>query len=175
MASKIGLVYGSSTGNTASVAERIATAIRAARPDGVEVHELSAAGLGTLTQYDCLLVGVPTWNTGELQEDWLAAFDKLDGVDLSGRKIAIFGLGDQKGYADNFQDAIGILGDKFMDRGAELCGFTDAEDGTFEFTKSRGTIDGFFLGLAIDEDNQKDLTDQRIKRWVPGVLAEFGL
>ncbi len=175
MAAKIGLLYGSSTGNTAGIAGRLAAAFQAARPDGVDVHEIGAAGLAPLTAYPCLLVGIPTWNTGELQEDWKDAFAKLDSIDLTGRKIAIFGLGDQKGYADNFQDGIGILGEKFMDRGAELCGFTDAEDGTYEFTKSRGTMEGFFLGLAIDEDNQKERTDERIARWVPAVLAEFGV
>ena len=62
-----------------------------------------------------------------------------------------------------------------MERGAELCAFTDAEDGTYEFNKSAGVWDGFFLGLAVDEDNQKDQTEARIKRWVPSVLQEFGL
>ena len=84
-------------------------------------------------------------------------------------------MGDQEGYSDNFQDAIGILGTKFMERGGELCGFTDAEDGTFEFDKSVGVWEGFFLGLSIDEDNQKDQTDGRIKAWAPGVLKEFGI
>ena len=175
MAAKVGLIFGTNTGNTASVAERIAAAFSAAQPDTIEVHDLSSAGLGKLTEYTLLLVGCPTWNVGELQDDWKAAFDQLDGMDLSGRKIAIFGVGDQKGYADNFQDAIGILGTKFMERGAELCAFTDAEDGSYEFNKSLGVMDGFFLGLAVDEDNQKDQTDERIRRWVPSVLREFGL
>ena len=121
MATKIGLVYGSSTGNTAGVAERLATAFRAARPDSVEVHELSAAGLGTLTSYDYLLVGCPTWNTGELQEDWKTAFDKLDGVDLSGRKIAIFGLGDTE-YDETHNFGSQIIADMLKGRGAAQIG-----------------------------------------------------
>jgi flavodoxin I len=175
MAAKVGLIYGTNTGNTATIADRIAAAFSAAKPDTLEVHDLASAGLDKLTAYDQLLVGCPTWNVGELQDDWKAAFDRLDTLDLKGRKIAIFGVGDQKGYADNFQDAIGILGHKFMERGAELCAFTDAEDGTYEFNKSLGVMDGFFLGLAVDEDNQKDQTEERIQRWIPLVLKEFGL
>lgn len=175
MAAKIGLIYGSSTGNTTQVAEQVKAALEATVPGAVEMHDIAAVGVEKLGAYQHLVVGCPTWNTGELQEDWKPGYEKLDGIDLKGRKIAIFGVGDQKGYAANFQDAIGILGLKFMERGAELCAFTDAEDGSFEFEKSAGVWDGFFLGLAVDEDNQKERTAERIKRWAPLVLAEFGL
>ena len=172
---KVGLVYGTNTGNTANIAEKVADAVNALAPDSVELHDISSVGVEKLGDFDLLLVGCPTWNVGELQDDWKDGYEKLDGIDLSGKKIAIFGVGDQVGYADNFQDAIGILGTKFMERGGELCAFTDAEDGSFEFSKSLGVWEGFFLGLAIDEDNQKDKTDQRIKDWAPLVVKEFGL
>ncbi len=174
MATKVGLVYGSNTGVTERVSKAIADLINKKLPGTVEVHDLAAVGVEKLQDYTHLLIGAPTWNVGELQDDWAAGYEKLDGLDLSGKKIGIIGVGDQAGYPDNFQDAIGILGTKFMERGGELCGFVDAEDG-FEFTKSLGVWDGFFLGLAIDEDNQADMTEDRINAWVPRIIDEFQL
>jgi flavodoxin len=74
--------------------------------------------------YDTLIIGCPTWNIGQLQEDWDVVYEQMDNLDFSGKKVAIFGLGDQYDYPDNFCDAIGILGQKFIERGAELVGYT---------------------------------------------------
>ena len=172
---KAGLIFGSNTGVTEKIAQKIADAVNAVVPGAVEVHDLSSVGIEKLNDYDKLIIGCPTWNIGELQDDWKEGYEKLDGVDLSGKKIAVFGPGDQVGYTDNFQDALGILGTKFLERGGELCCFTDAEDGTFEFNASAGVWDGFFLGLALDEDNQADQTDDRVKAWVPMVVKELEL
>ena len=70
--------------------------------------------------YDFLIIGCPTWNIGQLQDDWDNHFLELEAFDLIGKKIAIFGLGDQYGYPESFCDAIGILGRKFIAQGAEL-------------------------------------------------------
>lgn len=172
---KVGLIFGSNTGVTERVAQQVADAIHKQAPDTVEIHDLASVGIDKLNDYDKLIIGCPTWNVGELQDDWKEGYEKLDAVDLSGKKIAVFSPGDQVGYSDNFQDALGILGTKFMERGGELCCFTDAEDGTYEFNKSLGVWDGFFLGLAIDEDNQADQTDERVKSWAPLVVKELEL
>lgn len=172
---KVGLLFGSNTGVTERIAQAVAEAIHKHAPDTVELHDISSTGVEKLNDFQKLIVGCPTWNVGELQDDWKEGFEKLDAVDLTGKKIAIFGVGDQVGYADNFQDAIGILGIKFMERGGELCCFTDSEDGTYEFTGSVGVWDGFFLGLAVDEDNQSDQSEDRIKQWAPLVVKELEL
>jgi flavodoxin I len=106
-----------------------------------------------------------------LQDDWDLKFDQLDALNLDGKLVAMFGVGDQFGYPDNYCDAIGIIGSKLEERGAELVGFTDASD--YEFSHSLGVEDGVFLGLALDDDNEVALTEERIADWVAQLLEEF--
>lgn len=166
------IFYGSTTGSTEIVAEKIQsiwTKQVGETPPMVNVGNTSE--LMQLLSYDKLLLGIPTWNVGKLQDDWEVVYPYLDMVDLSGKRIAIFGIGDQYGYPENFQDAMGILGKKLMERGAELVGYTSTEG--YEHTYSRGVDGDQFMGLAIDDINQSDLTDGRIANWVAQVQAEF--
>jgi len=77
---------------------------------------------------------------------------------------AFLGLGDQYGYPDTFCDALGILGRKFVERGAQLVGFTSTEG--YDFSDSLGVEEGMFMGLALDEDNESERTGERITDWV---------
>ena len=45
----------------------------------------------------------------------------------------------------------------------------------YNFSESRGVRDGKFIGLALDEDNQGDLTESRIKTWSGQVKQAFGI
>ena len=65
MAAKVGLIFGTNTGNTASVAERIAAAFSAAQPDTIEVHDLSSAGLGKLIAAGLRLSFRQSWSRPE--------------------------------------------------------------------------------------------------------------
>lgn len=168
----IGLFFGSSTGNTESAAERIQQLLQAA---GHEVNLLNvySEAIKSMEQYEYLVLGIPTWDIGEIQEDWKNVWDELDTLDLAGKKVALFGQGDQRGYPATFQDCIGLLGRKVRERGASLVGFMSTEG--FEFDESLGLEDGKFMGLSLDDDNQRDLTEGRIVAWVPQVIAEFGI
>ena len=170
----IGIYYGSSTDNTAYVADKLVEALNSAVADVAEVFEIGSVDVSEMADQDYIIAGCPTWNVGELQDEWENAVDDMDGLDLSGKKVAIFGLGDQYGYPDNYCDAIGMLAEKFRECGAEIVAYTDVDD-SYEFDESRGVVDGKFMGLAIDEDNQNELTDDRIAQWVPKVLSAFGL
>lgn len=169
----IGLFYGTNTGYTELVADLIEEEFSYVAPNLVTVHNIADVPLEKMLAYDYLIIGCPTWNVGQLQDDWDEEFLGLDDLDLSGKKIAIFGLGDQYGYPENFCDAIGILGRKFEDQGAELVGFT-ATDG-YQFSYSLGVEDGMFLGLALDEDNESERTPERIADWVWQLVDEFDL
>ncbi|MEA5568293.1 flavodoxin FldA [Anabaena sp. UHCC 0399] len=169
MSKKIGLFYGTQTGKTESVAE----IIRDEFGDGVTLHDMSQAEAADFDEYQCVIVGCPTWNIGELQSDWEGFFPELDDIDFNGKMIAYFGTGDQMGYADNFQDAIGILEEKISQRGGKTVGYWSTEG--YDFNDSKALRNGKFVGLAIDEDNQSDLTDERIKAWVSQLKREFGL
>lgn len=170
---KIGLFYGSNTGNTELDAELIQKIIHYQYPDSVEKFDIGTVPVKKMEEYQLLIVGSPTWNVGELQDDWMLKFEELNNLNMSGKKVAMFGVGDQFGYPDNYCDAIGIIGRKLEERGAELVGFTDASD--YEFSNSRGVEDGVFLGLALDDDNQNDRTEERIVYWVDQLVEDFGL
>lgn len=168
---KIGLFYGTQTGNTQTVAELIQQELGG--NNIVELHDISSADPSDFEPYECLIIGCPTWNIGELQSDWDAFYDELDAIAFDGKKIAYFGAGDQIGYADNFQDAMGILEEKIVLLGGTTVGYWSADG--YDFNDSRAIRDGKFVGLAIDEDNQSDLTNHRIKSWVVQLKREFGL
>ncbi len=168
--SQIGLFYGSTTGKTEDIAERIQEALG---DDVVTLHEISEAENSDFEQYDNLIIACPTWDIGELQSDWDGYYPELDEVDFSGKTVAYFGTGDQIGYADNFQDAMGILEAKISELGAKTVGYWPIDG--YDFNESKAVKNGKFVGLAIDEDNQSDLTDERITAWTKQLKSEFGL
>jgi flavodoxin I len=170
MSKKIGLFYGTQTGKTESVAEMIRDAFGG---DVVTLNDVSQAEAADLTEYECLIIGCPTWNIGELQSDWEGIYPDLDDVDFSGKLVAYFGTGDQIGYSDNFQDAIGILEEKIAEKGGKTVGYWPTDG--YDFNESKAVRNGKFCGLALDEDNQSDLTDERIQAWVAQLKTEFGL
>ncbi|MEA4810251.1 Flavodoxin B [bioreactor metagenome] len=165
---KIGMFYGTNTVKTALVAKEIKEAFGDAEIDVVSVE--SAAGK-EFEQYDNLIVGAATWFDGELPSYWDELVPELDSLVLKGKKVAVFGLGDQVNYPENFVDGIGILADFMVSSGATLVGKTSIEGYLFE--QSRALRDGQFLGLAIDIENQSSQTHQRIKDWVEQLRKEF--
>ena len=167
---KIGLFYGSTTGNTEEAAESIQKAFGG---DVVELCEISNAETSDFDGYDCIIVGCPTWNIGELQDDWDGFFPDLDEIDFSGKKVAYFGQGDQIGYSDNFQDAMGILEEKISEQGGTTVGHWPTDG--YDHDESRAERGGKFVGLALDEVNQSDQTGDRITTWVSQLKQELGL
>ena len=167
---KIGLFYGSTTGNTEEAAEEIQKAFGG---DVVELCEISDAETSDCDSYDCIIVGYPTWNIGELQDDWDGFFPDLDEIDFSGKKVAYFGQGDRIGYSDNFQDAMGILEEKLSEQGGTTVGHWPTDG--YDHDESRAERGGKFVGLALDEVNQSDQSGDRIATWVSQLKQEFGL
>jgi flavodoxin I len=164
----IGIFYGSTTGNTQSVAEKIQELFG---QDSAELSSISEASSETLAAYQYLVLGSSTWGIGELQDDWLPGIEKLDSVDWSGKKVALFGTGDPQGYPDSFVDAIGIIYEKLAEKGASVVGFCPTDG--YDYDTSKAEKDGRFVGLVIDEDNQNELTDDRINAWIEELKAEF--
>lgn len=172
MSKEIGLFYGSTTGNTEDIAELIAIEAGSER---VAIHDIAAEGIEALDQYRFLILGIPTWDYGELQEDWSDVWAELDDKELSGVTCALFGLGDQVGYGEWFLDSMGALHDKLVSRGARLVGYWPVSGYDFEASKALTEDKQQFVGLAIDEDCQGQQSGARVARWVPQVLSEFGL
>ncbi|MEX2962008.1 flavodoxin FldB [Microbulbifer sp. TYP-18] len=169
---RIGLFYGSSTCYTEMAAEKIRQCIG---PDWIQLHNVATDPISLVLQYDFLIFGIPTWDYGELQEDWESIWEDLAGLDLRGKTVALFGLGDQEGYPQWFQDALGYLHAQVVALGARAVGYWPAEDYKFEESKGLTEDGGHFVGLALDEENEFELSDARISRWCAQVMAEFGL
>ncbi len=167
---KAALIYGSCTGRTEYVAEQI---VESLRPEiEVELVDVYKIKPKNLADWDFIICGIPTWDVGELEYGWHDIHANLDDVELSNVTVAMFGLGDQANYIDTYQDAMGILYLKLLERGATGgIGFTSTETHTFE--ESLGVIDGKFCGLALDEDNQDDLTENRIAEWTADLKREW--
>lgn len=168
--SKIGLFYGTDTGNTERVADLIKTAMGA---ELVEVHDVATSKAADFAQYDKIILGQPTWYYGELQSSWDDFWEDFKGIDFTGKTVACFGLGDQADYSEYFLDAMGMMHDIAVENGAMPAGYTSTAG--FEFDESKAvTEDGeFFVGLGIDEDQQPELTQGRIDAWVAQVKEEF--
>lgn len=162
---KVGIFYGSTTGVTEDIANRIAEKI-----DGAEVFNIDG-NVEELENYDVLLLGTSTWGFGDLQDDWQAVLDDLANLNLAGKKVAYFGSGDQGTFSDTFMDGMAIINEEISKTGATVIGNTSTEG--YEFNESRAVEGDKFLGLALDEVNQSDLTDERIDAWVEQIKKEF--
>lgn len=162
----LAIIYGSSTGNTKDAAEAIAEEF------GGEIDVLDVAEVepSDLNGYKKLILGTSTWGSGELQDDW-DAFDWSD-VDFSGKTVALFGVGDQESYADEFCDALRLLSDEVEQKGAKIVGTWSSEGYDFEESQSLND-DGDFIGLALDYDNEEDLSSERIQKWVESIKGDF--
>merc|ERR1712087_1058161 len=158
-----------STGNTETVCGYICEAI------GAEMVDIGDAEDDEVASHDTLIVGAPTWHTGADEQrsgtswdDFL--YDDLPNIDLDGKKVAVFGMGDQQGYGDNYCDAAGELYDLFSAKGCKMFGLTSTDG--YDHTDSKAERDGKFCGLMLDEDNQYDLSEERCNAWVEQLKSE---
>lgn len=161
------LIYGSDTHNTQDVAELIA----AYWGDDLPLKDISRTKPEEFAAYSHLILGIPTWYDGELQSDWYDFFPKLDSINLTGKTVAIFGLGDQAGYPYTFLDAMGELYEKVLEQGAEVVGQWPLDD--YDFEASRAQLGDQLVGLGLDYENQDDLTPIRVEQWVE-ILKKAG-
>ena len=176
-----GVFYSTSTGSTGDVAQLICAQLgeSADEVEALDVDEIKGSMDDVFGKYDSLIVVTPTWNTGAETERSGTAWDEvyygeMDGLSyvLNGKNVAIFGLGDQSGYGENFADATGELYDVFESKGAKLnFGFTSQEGYEHEASKSiRG--DDKFCGLICDNANQEDFSEERVNSWISQLNEE---
>lgn len=169
---KIGLFYGSSTCYTEIAAEKIQACIGL---DIVQLFNIKTEPLSKINDYDILIFGISTWDYGELQEDWGAVWDKLESININNKIIALYGLGDQQGYGEWFVDALGMLHDQLLPQAPRFIGYWPTKGYKFSASKALTEDKQFFVGLALDEDSQYELSDQRITQWCQQILEEIEL
>ena len=165
---KIGIFYGSSTGNTESVATQLAKKLNV---DKSNLLDVSGTGVqNKIINYDILILGSSTWGDGDVEDDWNV--DSLKSYDLKGKKVAVFGTGDSSSFPDTFCNGMSFLADAAQVAGAELIGNKVGLEG-YDFDESLSVVDGYFVGLAIDEENESDLTNERVDKWVEQLKASL--
>jgi len=164
---KIGLFYGSTYGMTRKVAEQIKTAFKNFQ---VDLHDVKHTSAEQLSRYDFLIFGTSAWGVGEMQDDWKQWISAVEKFDFTGKKVALFGLGDQVKFPESFADGLGKLYRCISDRSV-IKGKWPLKG--YRYQSSLAEKDGTFVGLVLDENNQKEQTKERIKQWVSQVEKEF--
>ena len=165
---EIGLFYAMNAAKTSHIAEKIREKLGHKE---VEMIMIEKAWQNDFQAYDNMIVGASTWFDGELPTYWDELLPELRTMKLKGKKVAIFGLGDQIRYPENFADGIGLLAEVFEGDEATLVGFTSSEGYTFERSKAlRGEQ---WCGLVVDLDNQSEQAEKKIKAWCQQVKKEF--
>lgn len=162
------IVYGTTTGNTESAAELIAGKLGIS-----DVLNIASTDADTLNGFDKLIVGTSTWGSGDLQDDW-EAFD-FSALNLAGKTVAVFGVGDSSGYPDTYCGGMGKLAEKFKEAGATLVGAVelDGYENAGDFADSEAIVDGKLVGLALDADNYGDLTEERVDAWIEQIKGDI--
>jgi len=164
----IGIFYGSTTGNTEKVADLISQTFG---EGNATVYNVDTTELEDIKKYKYLIFGVSTWGVSDLQDDFEDFMDILEQVDFTGKKVALFGLGDQSTYTDSFVDAMGILYDRLKKKGVTVTGFVSRAG--YNFNASMALVKDKLVGLAIDEEFESHLTGSRVTAWVDELKKEF--
>ncbi len=166
----LAIIYGSTTGNTADVAEQVKTTLGSY---DIELFDVKDISMEIIEAFDKIIFAIPTWDYGEIQEDWDEVWDEVDQFDFTGKTVAFIGLGDQLGYAEWFLDAMGLLHDKVIAKGGKAIGYWPVEGYEFDESKALTEDKKFFVGLALDEDTQREMSEDRINQWCEQVKAEL--
>jgi len=174
---KVGIFFGTSTGSTQEVADLIAAEFGddvASSP--IEIDTVQGSVAAEFAKYDSLVVGTPTWNTGADMERSGTGWDEIyynemKDLNIGGKKVAVFGLGDSVSYSENYADASGELHDVFESLGCTMMGYTSTEGYLHEESKAIRGGDKF-CGLLLDAVNQEELTEGRVKKWVAALIDE---
>lgn len=162
--SKTAIIYGSSTGVTQSIAEKIKNHF-----DSADLFDAADVTIDQLKPYDHLILGASTTGVGDLQDDWEIFLPKFEKMDFSGKTLALFGLGDSASFSTSYAGSMAHIYKPLKGK-AKFVGSVPTDGYTFDDSDS--VVDGHFVGLALDEDNEFDKTDSRIDAWVKDLKKE---
>ncbi len=166
---KVGIFYASDTGNTEVIAEKM---LKAFGEDNAQIFDVSDADASDMEPFTNIIFSSPTWGAGDLQDDFEEFMEEISEANFEGKTIALFGLGDGVTYEDTFVDAMGQIYEALEGKGCKIVGSVSTEG--YDFDESTAEKEeGLFVGLALDEDNQDELTDERIVNWIAQLKGEF--
>ena len=172
--SKTAIFYSPQGGNVDSVANRLGEMIGNDKVDIIPVIDVEK---GELNKYNQIIlvgstVGTDHWNNEVVVDEWIEFFKKIKDISFEEKKVAIVGLGNCVLYPEHFADGMADLYERITKQNAKVLGKVDAKDYDFEDSEAVND-DGFFCGLAIDEDNEAELTTERIEKWILILKSDF--
>lgn len=160
------IIYGTSTGTCEDLAGRIGAKL------GVDnIINVTDLDNSVIADNDNLILGTSTWGAGEVQDDWYDGIKTIKSADLSNKTVALFGCGDSESYPDTFVGGMAEIYNAVKAAGANVVGAVPTEGYTFD--DSEAVVDEKFVGLALDEVNEDDKTDERIDAWVADILPNL--
>ncbi len=164
----IAIFYGTTTGTTETIATKIASKLNA------DVFEIADVSSSQMNKYKYLIFGTSTWGDGDMQDDWDDFLNQFSDIDWSNKLVALFGVGDSYSYPDTFAGGMGLLHQALLKHNCSIVGQTDTSGYQIDGSTT-AIVDGRFVGLAIDEDNESEHTDERIDSWIKRIKPLFGL
>jgi flavodoxin I len=162
----IGIFYGSTSGSTKKAAEKLKQIFG----KDAEIHDIKHADIEMIQKYANLIFGTSAWGIGDMQDDWEMFVDNLSDIDFTGKKLALYGMGDQDEYPESFVDGLGTMYCRLPDKSV-VVGSWPTEGYKYYF--SLADNDGRFVGLVLDAHNQEDMSDERLKHWAKQLETEF--
>lgn len=168
----IGIFFGPLMGAVNRVSDKVKTALG----ENAVLIPVKNATSADLEKFNKIIFGISTvgkdaWDSESVPNDWEAFLPEISKVDFTGKKIAIFGLGNHLAYPRNFVDSMGVLARELINNHATIIGQVSTEG--YEFKTSEAVIDGRFIGLPLDEDFESELTDERLGKWIKNIATEF--
>jgi flavodoxin I len=170
---KIAIFFGPLDGSVHRVAKLVAEKIGTEKVDLIYIGSASTSDLEKYSKiiFGISTIGKDTWQQKFDKNDWSKFFPAVSSFNFSGKKVAIFGLGDHITYAYHFVDSMGLLGKLIKNQGGEILGKVGTEGYTFQ--DSEAILEGMFIGLPVDEDFEAELTEERVSAWVNKLMKEF--
>ena len=172
--SKTALIYSPEGGNVNSVANKLGEMIGS---DKVDIFPVKEVEKGDLDKYNKIIlvgstVGADHWDNEIIVDEWIEFFMKIKEISFENKKVAIIGLGNSVLYPSHFADGMAVLYERIIKQNAKILGKVDAKAYDFEDSEAVND-DGFFCGLAIDEDNEAELTTERLEKWISILKSDF--
>ena len=163
---KIAILYGTSGGSVETVAKQLQDLFEGS----ADIYNVLDVSLSEIADYPYIIVGTSTTGIGDLQDDWEGFLPTFAKMDFTGKKVAIFALGDSASYSTSCAESMKVVYDEIHDK-VEIVGHVPDEGYTYD--DSIAVEDGVWPGLPLDEDNEYDLTEERLVIWVEILKKEF--
>ncbi len=172
---KIVLLYWGKGGNVERTANKVYSMFD---PQTIDIFDVVSFDVNSINNYDLMILGHSTigaedWQEAKADNEWNAFFRKLEAFDNKKVTAASFGLGDQILYPDHFVDSLGVYQEEMDGMNIPTIGAWPTE--SYRYTDSDGEKNGMFFGLALDVDNEPELTIERIIQWTTDIKKEIGL